>query len=485
MQTWHRLSLLTRFTLIGLSLTAIIGLTIGWVVANQMERSALQQEAASAADVVSVRLGPFLRAEDFGTSPSLETYSAIDRLVRERILSEHIVRVKLWNPAGVLVYSNDPSLIGQSFPVSDELVEALHGEVATEISDLSKDENQTERGTFARLMEIYVPVRLSAGEGAGEVVGAYEIYHDLDLVTPRIVDAQRFLWGSLVVGFGVLYLALFDLVRRASQELRRQSQVLASVEARREMDRLKSEFVAIVSHELRTPLTALVGFADLLRTDDGDADERREWIEMLHEGAERLAHLVEELLDVSRIEEGRLELNRRPLDLTSAVETVTATFHSRASDRRIERQYAESLPSVLADPDKLAQVLTNLISNAIKYSPNGGPVRIAVEADDGALHLRVSDQGLGLPPDALELVFERFQRLEDESRQEIPGSGLGLYITRHLVELQGGRIWADSPGPGKGSTFHVTLPAARVAESVLAGALAHAGSTADAEGGGD
>jgi signal transduction histidine kinase len=477
MQTWHRLSLLARFTLIGLSLTVLIGVTLGWLLANQMERSALQQEAVSAADVVSIHLGPFLRAEDFAGAPAFERYALIDQLVRERILSQHIVRVKLWNSGGLLVYSNDPSAIGQYFPMSEDLVAALDGEVANEISNLSKDENLTERGTFPRLMEIYVPVRL----GDGDVVGAYEIYHDLEVVTPRILDAQRFLWGSLVLGFGVLYLALFDQVRRASQELRRQSQELASVEARRAMDRLKSEFVAIVSHELRTPLTALVGFADLLRTDDGDPEERREWIEMLHEGAERLGHLVEELLDVSRIEEGRLELNRRPLDLRSVVEKVSATFQSKATEHVIERQYAADLPPVLADPDKLAQVLTNLVSNAIKYSPEGGLVKLSVDADDGALHLRVIDQGLGLPPDALQAVFERFHRLEDESRQDIPGSGLGLYITRHLVELQGGRIWAESPGPSKGSTFHVTLPAARLAESVHAGALGYAANAAEAE----
>jgi signal transduction histidine kinase len=110
--------------------------------------------------------------------------------------------------------------------------------------------------------------------------------------------------------------------------------------------------------------------------------------------------------------------------------------------------------------------LTNLVSNALKYSPTGGEVTIAAEANDGAIHLQVSDQGLGLPPDALQRIFERFYRIEDERRQDIPGSGLGLYITKHLVELQGGRIWAESPGPGRGSTFHVLLPSVRVPEVV-------------------
>jgi signal transduction histidine kinase len=457
MRAWGRLSLLTRFTLVALSLTILIGLALGSALASQLERSALQQEAASAADEVTFVLGPVLQAADFEGPPSAERYATIDRLVRERILDTQIVRVKIWNRSGLEAYSNNPSAVGQSFPVSDELAQALMGNFATEISDLSKAENRTERGSYARLMEVYVPIRL----GGDEVVGAYEIYHDLDVVTPRILETQRFLWVSLVVGFGVLYLALFDIVRRASQELHRQNQELAKVEARREMDRLKSEFVAIVSHELRTPLTALVGFADLLRVEGGDEAERREWTEMLHEGAERLAHLVEELLDVSRIEEGRVELRCQTVDVRSAVESVVATFRGRRTERAIERRYDEPLPPTLADPEKLAQVLTNLISNAFKYSPRGGSVSIAVAAEDGAVHFRVSDTGLGIPASELPLVFERFHRIEDETRQDIEGSGLGLYITKQLVELQGGRVWAESPGPNKGSTFHVTLPAAR------------------------
>ena len=119
---------------------------------------------------------------------------------------------------------------------------------------------------------------------------------------------------------------------------------------------------------------------------------------------------------------------------------------------------------MLADSDKLTQVLTNLVSNAIKYSPEGGAVTIGAEAVDGKIHLSVADEGLGLPPEEMPRLFGRFHRVEHSDCSSIPGTGLGLYITKQLVELQGGRIWAESPGPGLGSTFHFELPMA-VAEA--------------------
>jgi signal transduction histidine kinase len=228
---WRRLSLLARFTLTGLALTAVIGLALGWAVGRELERSALNQEAASAADTVSLALDPFLRPEDFDGPLPPERHAAVDRFVAERILQRHIVRVKIWNTSGVVVYSNDPAAVGQRQPVQDELGEehelgeALQGRIATGISDLSKEENRTERGGYARLMEVYVPIRL----GGDRVVGAYELYHDLEAVEPRIVATQRFLWASLALALGGLYGALFGVVRRASHQLNRQNQELVAL----------------------------------------------------------------------------------------------------------------------------------------------------------------------------------------------------------------------------------------------------------------
>jgi nitrate/nitrite-specific signal transduction histidine kinase len=231
MRLWRRLSLLARFTLTGLTLTIAIGLALGWAVGRELERSALDQEAASAADTVTLVLDPFLRPDDFDGAPSPERRAAIERFIRERILHRHIVRVKIWNASGVVVYSDDPAAVGQRQPVQDELgealqlSEALQGRIATGISDLSKEENRTERDGYARLMEIYVPIRL----GGDRVVGAYELYHDLEVVEPRIAATQRFLWASLVVALGGLYATLFGLVRRASRQLNRQNQELIAL----------------------------------------------------------------------------------------------------------------------------------------------------------------------------------------------------------------------------------------------------------------
>jgi signal transduction histidine kinase len=455
---WRPGSLLTRFTVTGLLLTVMIGLVLGTLVGRQLEKAALAHEAERTAQTVGSEIDPFLQPEDFSAVPSPERAQAIDRHIRERVRDRHIVKIKIWNPDGTVVYSTDRSVIGRRFAIEDELAEALRGEIAMDITTLSKDENRAESRRYARLMEIYVPIR----RGDGRVAGAYEVYLDVQTLTPMIAATQRFLWIGLALGLSGLYVALFGVVSRASRRLHRQSEELAGLEARRIVDRFTTELVSVVSHELRTPLTALVGFSELLLTTSGDEAEQREWVEHMHAAAKRLTTLVEDLLDVSRIEEGRLELRRQPVDVRAAVNLALADFRRHASGHRFEERYLEPLPPLLADPDKLTQVLTNLISNAIKYSPMGGPVTISARAAGATVSLSVADQGLGLPPGELPRIFERFHRIQDEARRQIPGTGLGLYITRRLVELHDGRIWAESAGPGGGSTFHVELPAAGV-----------------------
>ncbi|MFN8526310.1 MAG: HAMP domain-containing sensor histidine kinase [Chloroflexota bacterium] len=455
-RTWARASLLTRFTLIGVSLTGLIGLLLGWAVARELERSALWQEAESAADLVKLQLEGFLRADDFDGPPDPMRFAEIDRRVRENILHNHIVRIKIWGAAGLVVYATDAGAVGQQYNIEEGLDDALQGRLGTSISDLSKEENRDEQAGGQRLMEIYLPARV----GGDRVVGAYELYHDLAVVEPRIAAMQRFLWVSLATALALLYLALFGVVRRASVRLRAQNEELGKIEARREIDRLQTEFVSVVSHELRTPLTALVGFSELLMTRDVPEAKRQEWTATLHSGTERLAKLVEDLLDVTRIEEGRLDLFLQPTSLQSAVEDALATFGACERSDRLVWRPGKWLPPVMADPDKLVQILTNLVSNAIKYSANRGEITVAAELVGSRVRLSVADHGLGLPAGELQRIFERFHRVRDQSRQDIQGTGLGLYITRHLVELQGGRIWAESRGLGRGSTFFVELPAA-------------------------
>lgn len=262
----------------------------------------------------------------------------------------------------------------------------------------------------------------------------------------------------------------------------------------REVDRLKSEFVSVVSHELRTPLTSILGYTELLLAREFDPSERREFIQTVYKEAEHLSSLVEDLLNVSRLDAGKIKLERWVIALPKLVRELVAQLNAELDVKRhrVLLDVPDALPPIFADRDRVRQILTNLLSNAIKYSPDGGEVALQAavlrqsSARDGqppalsfpgmaplvqlpasapvlppepALLISVRDRGIGIPQHELSRIFERFYRVDNSNTRRIGGTGLGLAITRALVELHGGRIWADSV-PGEGSTFWVTLPLA-------------------------
>ncbi len=241
----------------------------------------------------------------------------------------------------------------------------------------------------------------------------------------------------------------------------------------REVDRLKSEFVSVVSHELRTPLTSILGYTELLLARDFEPAERKEFIHTVHKEADHLSNLVEDLLNVSRLDAGKIKLDRWVMALPKLVRELVAQLNKEldVERHRLLLDVADSLPPIYADRDRVRQILSNLLSNAIKYSPEGGEVVLHASVLhrrppsaptlplDPALLISVSDRGIGIPQHELTRIFERFYRVDNSNTRRIGGTGLGLAITRALVELHGGRIWAEST-PGEGSTFYVTLPLA-------------------------
>jgi len=237
--------------------------------------------------------------------------------------------------------------------------------------------------------------------------------------------------------------------------------VLRDVTREREVDRMKTEFVSMVSHELRTPLTSIKGYIDLvLEGEAGEVSgEQGEFLRIVKNNADRLVALVNDLLDVSRIEAGKIQLNRQPLDLISLIRNVSTSLRP-ALDGKVQHLALDlppALPSTLGDPDRVTQILTNLLSNAHKYTPQGGRIRIAVRPEPGQLRVDVEDTGVGLSPEEQQQVFTRFFRARNRATQQVGGTGLGLAITRSLVEMHGGEITLSS-APGNGSTFSFTLP---------------------------
>ena len=244
-----------------------------------------------------------------------------------------------------------------------------------------------------------------------------------------------------------------------SAALQRERQARAEAE---EANRAKDEFLAVISHELRTPLTPILTWSRLLRAGKLDEAATERAVEAIERAARSQAQLIEDLLDVSRITSGKLRLDVRPIELPSVVEAVVESVRPAAEAKgiRLEVVLDRNAGTVSGDPERLQQVVWNLVSNAIKFTPRAGRVQVRLQPVNSHLEIAVSDTGQGINPEFLPHVFERFRQADSSSTRAHGGLGLGLAIVRHLVELHGGRVRAESPGEGKGATFVVELPLA-------------------------
>ncbi|HEX5808860.1 MAG TPA: HAMP domain-containing sensor histidine kinase [Anaerolineales bacterium] len=247
-----------------------------------------------------------------------------------------------------------------------------------------------------------------------------------------------------------------DELARLALRFNQMAEKLSEVEA------MRRRLIGDVSHELRTPLTAIKGSMEGLM--DGLLPATPETFQQIHSEADRINHLVDDLQELSRVEARAHPLDLRPVDISSVVQTVTKRLAPQAETKRIvlDADLAPDLPRLLADEDRLVQVLTNLTGNALQYTPENGRVIISVRQSQPDIQVSVRDTGTGIPPEHLPHIFDRFYRVDaSRSRRAGGGSGIGLTIARALVEAHGGRIWAESAGEGQGSVFHFTIPAAK------------------------
>ncbi|HVL37617.1 MAG TPA: ATP-binding protein, partial [Burkholderiales bacterium] len=236
---------------------------------------------------------------------------------------------------------------------------------------------------------------------------------------------------------------------------RRKSAELARLDAAHEAARLKDEFLAVLSHELRTPLNAVLGWVHILQSGKLSPGLFREAVEIIGRNARLQAQLIEDILDVSRIAAGKLELDRQPLLPGEIVESAASALRPEAQKRGIElaTSVAEDVPPVEGDAKRLQQVLGNLLSNALKFTPAGGRISVRCEAEEGTVLIVVRDTGVGIEPAFLPAVFERFRQADSRTTRRHGGLGLGLAIAKHLVEQHGGSIEVSSEGIGRGACF--------------------------------
>jgi signal transduction histidine kinase len=252
----------------------------------------------------------------------------------------------------------------------------------------------------------------------------------------------------------------FFMIMQDITDLARKIEELSALNTRlQELERMRAEFLAMISHDLHTPLTAIKGSMEVLANEKVGMELSRELLGIAQKNTDRLFRMVSDILDLARIEAGRFEVRREPFDLVAGLRGAMDHLRRSAEERGVSLtlQAAEGLPQVLADSLRMDQVFTNLLGNALKFTPRGGRIGVTARALPGELLVEIRDSGVGIPAEHLNRIFDRFYRVPLPDGERVEGTGLGLSICKAIVEEHGGRIWAESV-VGTGSTFSFTLP---------------------------
>ena len=272
---------------------------------------------------------------------------------------------------------------------------------------------------------------------------------------PLYVEGDLVRADGARVSVGITYAPLLDREGRVVNLIAN----VRDITRFREADDLKNTFISIISHELKTPVALIKGYAGTLSREDAQWEPRtvRESATIIEEEADRLTHLIDNLLDASKLQAGGLKLNRSSVSIDAVAARQVELFRTQTTAHTLIAEFPSPFPHVEADPARIEQLLNNLISNAIKYSPEGGAIRVSGKTMPEEIEVSVSDQGIGIPVEEQSRIFERFFRVDDALSRRTQGSGLGLYIAKAIVEAHGGRIWVDS-APGRGTAISFTLP---------------------------
>jgi signal transduction histidine kinase len=466
-----RQRLVLRFAAASLAAFLIIGALLTMVMVRRIRIAAEDNAQFHARYVVDAVLGPEFRGTKTLNKPlGGAQLNRIDAFVRDRLFSDgRTVRVKIWRPDGLVLYSDDRALIGRAYPEErDAFQEIMAGEIETEISDLHDAENVEERLVADKLFQTYIPLKPHQSD---EPIAIAEIYQDYSTIQTQISAVVRTLAVALTVGLGVLYGLLLPIARGAAKRLRRQNEQLRvqaesleellsreqeTVAELRRLNQMQSDFVAAASHELRTPLTSVIGYLHTLRRPEmrEDSEATEEFLAAGERAATRLSHLVQNLLSAAHLEDGARALELAMVGIEELVATVIDDLPAGAERVRV---HAADLPPVRTDRERLREVLRNLVENALKYSEDHEPVDVDAELSGDELVIHVRDHGVGIDPGDQPAIFERFHQLDQSATRQFGGLGLGLHLSKRLVEEIGGSIAVRSD-IGHGSTFTVRVP---------------------------
>jgi signal transduction histidine kinase len=391
-----------------------------------------------------------------------------------------------------MTYAARHQLIGKLVSYTSDLADVFAGGSKRRVTH-----TVTWRGEQnVKVLQALIPVQMSRSQ---RPIGALELDQDYRAVDISIDDARNRLALILFIALLALYVSLFPILRRVTAQLQARNRRLrehvlergrlleaeraARAEAEsvqrllaeqnerlRELDRMKDEFVSLVSHELRTPLTSIRGYLELMLGGDGDplTEDQRRFLGIVDRNSQRLLALVGDLLFLAQVDAGRLAMEFDDLDLTEVVEESVETARPIAEAKGIALTAASTpVPEFRGDRARLAQVLDNLVSNALKFTSNGGRVTVSLRPDNGHVVLEVADTGFGIPEKEQEQLFQRFFRSSSATANAIPGTGLGLTIAQAIVERHQGRISIES-AENEGTTVRVEIPVGSPQKAELA-----------------
>lgn len=398
----------------------------------------------------------------------------IDEIAEETIKTE--------NPAGYiyliddnakLLYDNvETELIGENYfdivNEPDHMRFEIIGRQTEGLSGSGSFSERNENGFLEQKIISYEPVKWKNQQWSVGVVTP--LWYVESLVQSIYIKQGLFAMASvafiLFIG-SLISLILFswnktleDEVKNKTSELEMSNEYLQNANRKlKELDRLKNDFVSMVSHELKTPLTAMKTSSEFMKETECDPEVKDEMLDLIIRNIDRQARMVDDLLDISRIESGKMKFNPEEVNVRDIVDTALQTVEKQARDKRINIKvgYPEDTLTVMTDKDKLIRVFMNLLTNAIKFTPHDGEVEISVTDTGDKLQASIKDNGIGIPPGKREKIFDKFYQVDSTATRKAGGTGLGLAIIKGIIEGQGGTIFVESEN-GKGSTFTFRLP---------------------------
>jgi len=479
------LDIFERFVILGIIVFVFLGIFLSSLVGPTLTNFILEQKELNSVVFINRLAAEHLSPEDF-KQPAFrgESRERFERFI-SKLQEPGLFRVKIWNPDGVIVYSDEERWIGRQLPFSHGFVKALNlkTEAAFTVFD-STDPHVAYELPFIEALEVYAPVTFGASP---EVIGVVETYARIGFLKQQIKETQQLFTIRIGVSLFIMFSVLSFIVWRASRtvksqrsqlegyatslekKVRERTQELETVTVQKleqadQLARLKDDFVFIATHELRTPVKSIIANTEMLSADPlikKLLKKSRESLENLSVVGKRLLELTNDLLDVARLESGTVKIKNRPLKLGHLVKDTVEEVRVLAEEHAVTITFDTSIENidtspVMGDERRLKEVVTNFLSNAIKYSdPKEGRVSVEVTEKGKEIVVSVSNNGPQISPENQKHVFEKFWRSKEAQKSAVKGTGLGLFIVKQLVEMMEGRTWFTSEKDT--TTFYVAL----------------------------